>query len=319
MNGRRKFDVNALASLLLIVGVLVLINLISLRFFSRLDLTDGKIYTLSTASRKVIGSLDDRLTVKAFFSKDLPPPYNNTARYLKDQLDEYKAYSRGNLHYEFVDPATEEALEQEAQSFRIPPVQVNAIENDRIEIKRVYMGLVLLYEDRSETIPIVQNTIGLEYDLTCVIKRVASREIKTVGFTTGHDEPDLFKDLKTLRTTLEKTYHIESVDLKNDLVPEDVDVLVVLAPQKALSDWEKFAVDQFVMGGGKVAFLVNKIKTEIEESYAERLDLGLDDWLGRYGVKINDDLVVDLENTLVQVQQQQGFVTITNTITSCRW
>lgn len=97
------------------------------------------------------------------------------------ELDEYKTYSHGRLSYEFLDPGSREELEKEASSFRIPPVQINIIQNDKFELKKVYMGLAFLYEDRQEVIPLVQNTIGLEYDITSTIKRLTSKEIKKVG------------------------------------------------------------------------------------------------------------------------------------------
>ena len=147
------------------LGILLVVNLFSTQIFSRLDLTECKVYTLSKGSRDLVRNLEDPLTIKAYFSEDLPPPYNTSARYLRDQLDDYKAYSGGKLKYSFVDPGSEEELEREAQSFQIPPVQVNAVEKDRIEVKRVYMGLVFLYQDKHETIPLVQGTAGLEYDI----------------------------------------------------------------------------------------------------------------------------------------------------------
>lgn len=314
MKKRYHFSLDSITSILLVLGIIILINLLSIGYFSRLDLTEGKIYTLSDASRKVIGELKDRLTIKAFFSENLPDPYSSTARYLKDQLDEYKAYSHGQLTYEFLDPGSTEELEKEAASFRIPPVQINIIQNDKFELKKVYMGLAFLYEDRQEVIPLVQNTIGLEYDITGTIKRLTSKEIKKVAFLTGHEEPDIYKDIRTAQEILAKTYNIQTLDLSDKLVPDGIEVLIVLNPKKALTDWEKLAIDQFLMKGGKVAFLINKVDTEIETSKAELLDLKLDDWLTHYGFKINADLLFDARNTRINIQQRRGWFTITNTI-----
>ena len=127
MKGKTERYVGSWVNILLFVVVLVLINLVAVQFFTRLDLTQGKVYTLSDASKKIVRGLDDKLVVKAYFSEDLPPPYNQNARYLKDQLDDYKAYGGGRFQYEFIDPGSEETLEQEAQSFQIPPVQVNVM------------------------------------------------------------------------------------------------------------------------------------------------------------------------------------------------
>ena len=84
--------------IVIVAAILIIINLISLNIFSRADLTDENIYSLSDASINLVKSLNDRLTVKAFITEDLPAPHNNDARYLKDLLDDYKAYSGGYLH-----------------------------------------------------------------------------------------------------------------------------------------------------------------------------------------------------------------------------
>ncbi|MDI6792558.1 MAG: Gldg family protein [bacterium] len=99
MKKKSTFSLDSITSILLVLGIIILINLLSIGYFSRLDLTEGKIYTLSDASRKVVGELKDRLTIKAFFSENLPDPYSSTARYLKDQLDEYKTYSHYSLNF----------------------------------------------------------------------------------------------------------------------------------------------------------------------------------------------------------------------------
>ena len=98
----------------LILGILIVLNFISIRLFGRLDLTSQGVYTLSDASKKLVGSLDDRVTVKAFFTEDLPAPYNNNRRAVLDILNDYKAYSGGNLQYEFINPQGEKG-EQDAQ------------------------------------------------------------------------------------------------------------------------------------------------------------------------------------------------------------
>src|SRR6266571_8737770 len=89
----------------LILGVIILVNVIALHFFKRLDLTQEKIFTLSDASKNLVKSLDDKFLVKAYFTSDLPPEYANNRRYLKDQIAECRAYAGGNFQYEFIDPS----------------------------------------------------------------------------------------------------------------------------------------------------------------------------------------------------------------------
>src|ERR1043166_6058526 len=135
MNQRRQIIVLTLVTL----GVIILVNIIALRFFKRLDLTQEKIYTLSDASKNLVRSLDDKFLVKAYFTSDLPPEYANNLRYLQDQLDEYRAYGGGNFQYEIIHPDKKEELEQEAQRYGIPPVQVQILKQDKLQVEKAYM------------------------------------------------------------------------------------------------------------------------------------------------------------------------------------
>ena len=166
---------------LLVVGVTILVNIVALRFFQRLDLTHDKIFTLSDASRNLVKSLDDKFLVKAYFTSDLPPEYANNRRYLKDQLDEYRAYAGGNFQYEFIDPSKKEEVEQEAQRYGVPPVQVQVLKQDKLQVEKAYMGLVFLYGDKQERLPVIQSTANLEYEISSAVKKLTSKELKKIG------------------------------------------------------------------------------------------------------------------------------------------
>ena len=163
----------------LILGILIVLNFISIRLFGRLDLTSQGVYTLSDASKKLVGSLDDRITVKAYFTEDLPSPYNDNRRAVLDILNDYKAYSKGNLQYEFINPQGEKG-EQDAQAQGIAPVQVQVVNEDKMEVKRGYLGLVMLFEDRKEVLPVIQNLSSLEYDISSAIKRLTNKTKKKI-------------------------------------------------------------------------------------------------------------------------------------------
>jgi gliding-associated putative ABC transporter substrate-binding component GldG len=309
MQEKLRLGVGSWTTLGLIVAIMLVLNLISVNLFTQLDLTEGGVFSLSPATQNVLKSLDDRLIAKMYFTKDLPPPYNGYARYLKDQLEEYQAYAKGKLKLELIDPS-EEGKETEAQRYGVPPLQVNAMENDKIEIKKVYMGLVLLFEDRKEVIPVVQNISGLEYDLTSAIKRLASRFLPAVGFLTGQDGPDLDQDLTYLNQALGRQYRVRRINLaEGNPIPADVGVLIILGPEKEFSESEKYAIDQFLMRGGKLAFLLNHVQVDVQKGSVEKQSVGLEDLLNNYGINIRDNLVIDLQCNRVAIsQQQQGFI-----------
>lgn len=299
--------------ILLVLGALVLLNLLAIRFFARIDLTEDKMYTLSDVSRNLAGTLDDKFLVKAYFTGDLPAPYNNNRRYLQDQLDEYRAYSHGNFKYEFIDPKSEES-KQEAQKYGIPPVQVQVLKDDRMNIQEAYMGLVLLYGDKQERMPVVRPEANLEYELSSAIKKMTSKELKKVGVLTGHGEPGL-NQLRGLQELLAKQYLVTTVDLAGGKpVPDDIAVLLVIAPTKAFTSWEKFLLDQYQIKGGHIGFFLNRVDASLQNQMGRAVDPELDDLLEAYGGRVNVDLVRDVSCANVSVEQQLGGMVLRNLV-----
>lgn len=302
------------ASIVIVVAILVVLNLISLNLFGRADLTDNQIFSLSDASISLMQNLSDRVLVKCYFSEDLPPPYNQNARYLRDQLADYRSYSGGRLEVEFIDPIKSER-EQEAQSYQVPPVQVNAYENDRLEIKKVYMGLVFLHEDKQEVMPVIQSTAGLEYEISRAIKKVTTNKTPRVAFTLGHGEPDLQTNMRVVNQALSREYVVQPINLANQTeIPDNIDAVIVASPKEPLSPWDMFVLDRYIMKGGKVGFFIDKFDCDIQQNKSTPVSSGLDGVLRKYGVAINSDLVLDARSSQIGIQQQSGFFRIQNMV-----
>ncbi len=291
----------------IVLAILVLLNFVSVRFFGRIDMTRTGQFTLADASKSLMRNLDDKVTVKAYFTEDLPSPYNNHRRLLLDQLNEYRAYAKGNLQFEFIDP-TDDKGKQEAQQQGIAPVQVQVVKEDKFEVKQAYMGMVFLYEDRKEVIPVFQNPATLEYEISSTIKRLTTRTQKKIGFLSGHGEPGL-QEIRRVQEMLRRQYELAPVDVsKGKGVPPDIAALIVMAPATPLPESDKYQIDQYVMGGGRVAFLINRVDANLQNRSGRPLDINTDDLLQQYGVRINPDLVRDLQCANVTiVQEQSGF------------
>lgn len=291
----------------IVLAILVLLNIVSVRIFSRIDVTGNKLFTLSDASKELVRSLDDKVTVKAYFTEDIPAPYNNNRRVLLDELNEYKAYSKGNLQYEFIDPTGEKG-ERDAQQQGVAPVEVQVIKEDKLEVKRAYMGLVFLYEDKKEVLPVIQNTSTLEYDISSTIKRLTSRTQKKIGFLTGQGEPGL-QELSRAQQMLQKQYEVTTVDVsKGKTVPTDVSALIVMAPANRFSEPEKYQIDQYIMRGGRAAFLLNRVDANLQTRFGRLIELNLDDMLETYGLRMNPDMIRDVQCANISIVQSQfGF------------
>jgi gliding-associated putative ABC transporter substrate-binding component GldG len=303
----RTHKTQSLIRLGIVLAILILLNFVSVRWFGRIDMTAKHQFTLADASKRLMQSLDDKISVKAYFTEDLPAPYNNHRRVLLDQLNEYRAYSDGRFQFEFIDPAGEKG-EQEAQQQGIAPVQVQVVKEDKFEVKRAYMGMVFLYEDRKEVLPVIQNTATLEYEISSTVHRLTSRTQRRIGLLAGSGMPVL-QELSRAQELLRKQYELVPVDVAKGVpVPSDIGVLLVLAPSAPIPEPVKFQIDQYLMGGGKVAFLLNRVDANLQNRFGRALDLNLDDMLQQYGLRINPDLVRDEQcASITIVQQQYGF------------
>jgi len=216
--------------------MIILINLAGIKLFVRWDLTANRLYSLSDASITAVESLNEPLTIHVFFSSNLPAPYNNIERYLRDLLSEYSQHvkDRLNFNYNFYNvTATEtdvtdsvDTNRKKAEEYGIYPVQVNVIEKDQVKAMRAYMGLVMVHGDVMEKLPSINSTEGLEYKITSTMQKM-SNKISALLNLTGKITVTLvqsetlnqiapliqLKDLDTLQPMMQRI--IEQVNAKS--------------------------------------------------------------------------------------------------------
>ena len=169
--------------------LIILVNIAGITLFFRIDLTKNKIYSISKASQEVVATLSEPLTIKVFFTKNLPAPYNNTERYLHDLLEEYAVYANKNFNYSFYDVSPDEgdindktrANQEVANNYGIYPVQIQAIEKDEVKFKKAYMGLALIQGEIIERIPTIDSTERLEYRLTKAVQKLNNKISALLG------------------------------------------------------------------------------------------------------------------------------------------
>ena len=163
--------------------IVILVNVAGITLFFRADLTANKIYSISEASQRVIATLSEPLTIKVFFTKNLPAPYNNTERYLHDLFEEYAIYGNKFFNYRFYDVSAEDgdlsdnARENQkiANNYGIQPIQIQVVDKDEVKFQKAYMGLVMIHGDLIEQIPAITSTEGLEYKLTTAIQKMNNK------------------------------------------------------------------------------------------------------------------------------------------------
>lgn len=295
LSRRFQYGTNSIIIALIVLGILAVVNFMSTRHFVRADLTEGKDFTISPSTRKVLRELDDIVNIEAYFSKELPPYLVGLERRVRDIFDEYRAYAQGNLSVKFTDPASDPQLEQKMRFIGIPQAQVNIVEKDKSEVVNIYFGVAISYEDKKEVIPVIQNVMTLEYDLTSAIVKVKRSEAKTLGFLTGHGEYTAEQDYEGIRTSLAKQYSIVDVDLSGEKkIPPTINTLIVGGPKEKISERDKYEIDQYLMRGGRIIFLVDPVNMDESRGLsATANDTGLGDLLENYGVQIGQSLVLD--------------------------
>ena len=158
---------------ILFIVLLVLINIAGQKAFVRFDLTEPKSYSISKASANLVKNLDEPLSIRVFFDKNLPAPYNSVAQYVEDFLEEYKSAANKNFSVTFMDISKEENLAL-ARDFGLHQVQIQEVKNNEVGLKQAYMGLVISYGASVELIDPISSTDGFEYKLTSTISKMIS-------------------------------------------------------------------------------------------------------------------------------------------------
>jgi ABC-type uncharacterized transport system involved in gliding motility auxiliary subunit len=303
---KRTSASNAALYTLFTIGAIVVVNLIATRVFGRLDLTEAKVYTLSPASKDIVRNLPDYLTVKAYISKDLPPELANASRYVRDLLDEYRTYSKGKLRFEAIDPGADKKLEEEANSCKVTKLQVQVMRSQKFEVGSYYLGLCFQYAGQSEAIAEVGQPEGLEYQISSLIKRMTQKKRK-VAFTNGHGELDLSQGFQALKHVLSQEFETTSVNPSSADITDDIDALVVGGPKQQMDDKARHAIDKFLMKGKGAVFLVDGMAMSTPRNngspempgmpkIGQANETGLNEILGAYGFKINQDFILDRQN-----------------------
>ncbi|MAJ45152.1 MAG: hypothetical protein CMF96_10475 [Candidatus Marinimicrobia bacterium] len=284
-----------------------LLNYIARNFYDRFDLTDTKMYTISGSSKSVLEDIDDLLVMKAYFSEDLGNELGNNKRYLQDLLEEYRAVNNEYITFEFFKTDNEEEFKTEAQKSGIQPVQLNVIENDKMEIKQVYMGMVIMYGDKKESIPVIQTTTGLEYTITSAIKKLINVNKETIGLA-SLGEPDQYSQTnnQSISELLRQTYDVRPVNLDNE-VPNNIAVLLLSNVLDSLTENQYLNLDNYLGNGGNLFLAQNRIKTEIQTQTAEPIQSNIFNLLQKYGINIKENLVLDKNCGQITISQNRGF------------
>lgn len=307
--------------LLLALLALVAVNVLSAFLFFRADLTAEKRYTLTDATRNLLANLDDDIHVNVYLTGDLPPGFKRLENAVRETLDEFAARADRNVTYRFVDVAavTDTAARnklfgQLLEKGLQPTNVVNPKGGTRTE-KIIFPGAVVSY--KGQEVPVLllkgnkartpeeqlnQSYEGVEYALASAVRKltqpVGSR--RRVGLLARtRVPPSRFSDLLA---SVQENYDLFYVDLSKPGPIANLDVLLVPKPDQPFSDNDLFKLDQFVVKGGRALFFVDGARVDsvgAEGTFAQPLNLNLDELFFQWGVRVNRDLVKDLSCNVI--------------------
>lgn len=305
--------------LLLFNGILlaVVLNQLAALYSFRVDLTDEKRYTIKAPTVALLQNLDDDVYVDVYLEGELNAEFRRLRKAVRETLEEFRVRSGNRVHYQFSDPlaaaganARQEFM-SDLVSKGLKPINIIDSKDGRRTEKIVFPGALVSFGGLQAGVMLLKDQVGgaqqdinraiegIEFELANAIQQLTITERKRIGFVAGHQELDSLQ-LSALREALAAQYDVNlNVLLNGPLARGDYDVIVVAKPQAAFSEAEKYRLDQYLMSGGNLVFLLDALRVNLDsvgsgDYYAFPYQLGLEDLLFRYGVRLNPDLVQDL-------------------------
>lgn len=317
MKNIRKQD---LLQLVYGIVIIVLLNIISSFLFTRFDLTSEKRYSLSPATKKLVKGLDDVVYVKVYLEGEFPAGFKRLRNATKEILDELRAYSGDNIEYEFInpsessDPKTRTLFYRQLAEKGLQPTSLQSKEKGQSSQQIVFPGAVISYKGTELPLQLLKSQIGappeemlnnsiegLEYDFARVIRDLTIKNKPRIGFIEGHGELDAL-EVADVSRTLAESYEVSRIRINGQLdALKNFKAVIVAGPDSAFTEKDKFILDQYIMKGGKVLWLVDGIRASMDSLQKSPTTVGvanevnLNDQIFRYGVRINYNLVMDLQ------------------------
>ena len=316
MVNSRKKDLTRLA--IILAGIL-LINFAASLIFTRFDFTAEKRYTLSPITKNILAGLQDQVQITVYLEGDFPAGFKRLRNATNDLLRDFDSYAGGKLQFDFVNPITGDQKSQEESYQRlielgIEPTNLSVKTEGGMSQKIIFPAALITYKGIQIPVKLIQTRAGispeevlnnsiqnLEYAFASAIKKVTTGGSVRIGFTEGHGELNDLQ-LSDAMKSLGDSYEVGRVNLAT--IPfkglNRLKVLIIAKPEKPFSEEDKYKIDYFVMNGGSLIWSLDQVNAELdslrgaEEQLAFPKKLNLDDILFKYGVRLNYDLIADM-------------------------
>ena len=320
-----------------VIGI-VLLNLIFTQFFYRIDLTEDQRYSISPGTKKLLKDLKQEVFIKVYLDGELDVRFKRLQKAIQETLDEFKIYSSNQISYRFIDPSQQGNNQQEKNQFYqqlvkkgIPPTNLVIGEGDNRKQQTIFPGAVISFYDEKagqtyETSALLfkvvdqklqsalspeqilnQSVENVEYNLVSAIRKAIQSERKRIGFTIGHGELEDHERASAF-LALREYYDVVKIPLSLDSkIKDGVDLLIIAKPDSTFNEEDKYKIDQYLMNGGKAMFFVDVVGLHMDSvirdkgSFTFPFEHNLLDMFFKYGVRLNADLVKDLNAGLIPI------------------
>ncbi len=284
------------AGIAISLGLVVVTNLLGGNIGGRIDLTRESLYTLSPGSKETLDNLSDLVTLKLFISDELPSELQPTLRDVRDLISDMNRAGGDNLVVENLNPGDDLDVAAEARSLGIIENEFNVLRDDEFEVRRGWFGLALLYADQQEVIPFISGTADLEFRIASAISVMTTDKRPSVAFLTGLGALGE-SELPSLGRALMERYEVTSLDLSQEgdlgLDPENMDLVILAGPKEPVSEKKVNEIENFISQGGGALILVDKHQISLETPTTSLVTTGLEEFLQRQGIGVDEGLVMD--------------------------
>ncbi|MRT93740.1 gliding motility-associated ABC transporter substrate-binding protein GldG [Ancylomarina sp. 16SWW S1-10-2] len=324
ITNKKKNLIQLVLSILIVLTVYQFLQV----FHFRIDLTSEKRFTLSDNTKKLLSKLEKPVYFEIYLTGDLPHGFNKLKNATVDLIDEFKSYSNVEIAYSFVDPSSVLNPKQKDKNLRelaargLEPTSIQETGRDGSVKQKIIVPGLFVHDGKKETpVNLLKSVTGLsaeenlnyaiesvEYELSMAIRMLNQTKVKEIAFFTGQGELGEY-EVADFTTSLLQRYEVNRVtahELSKNY--KRFDCVIVAQPRNEFTERAKYALDQYIMNGGRVMWLIDEVSASMDSISAKGMSmafykpLNLEDQLFRYGVRINPDLLMDVQSQLIPVQ-----------------
>lgn len=342
-NERKNLKKNQLTTFVITIVIIIVVNVIASFIYTRFDLTSEKRYTLSDTSKEILRNLDDYVYFRIYLEGEFPAGFKKLRKETKEMLEEFRAYSKF-IDYDFINPSESNDAAERNETYKIlyqsglNPTELSIQSKDGAQQIVIWPCALVSYKNKELPLDLLDTQIGkssqdalnnsaqnLEYKFISAIKDLSQREKPNIAFIEGHGELN-DKEVYDITQSLSKKYNVDRIAINEQItalnkrteksdssivITSRYDAIIIAKPTQPFSEKDKFIIDQYIMRGGKVLWLIDPVFATMdslqssESTMGNSLDIKLDDMFFKYGVRLNKNLLLDYNSAAIALRTGQ--------------